>query len=307
MRVTVFGASGVQGAAQVAALARAGHQPVAVSRNPQPLEINGVKVDTVAADFADHAALKLSVQDAEIVFLNLPSTSFQPREPIVAAARAIGQVVKETPSVRLIVFNTSMPVPDESVDIEAQDHRREMRDLIRDMGVPLISMQPVCFLDNLLEGWALPPIRDHDTVVYCHKPTLDVSWICHDDIAKLMMAAMVRPELAGRNFPIGGPEIVRLPQLTEKLARGWSRPQLKHEFQTVDDFCVKIGAAMRERAGVDADYLIEKMHRAYTWYNDSPTEPFKIDMGPVLKELPTTLTSIEDWARSHPPPPPVKS
>jgi len=76
MRVTVFGASGVQGAAQVAALARAGHQPIDVSRNPKPLEIDGVKVDTVAADFADHAALKRSVQDAEIVFLNLPSTSF---------------------------------------------------------------------------------------------------------------------------------------------------------------------------------------------------------------------------------------
>ncbi|KXJ94798.1 hypothetical protein Micbo1qcDRAFT_173563 [Microdochium bolleyi] len=305
MRVTVFGASGVQGAAQVAALSRAGHDPVAVSRNPKPFDIDGRQVETVAADFGDHDALKKSVQDAEVVFLNLPSTSFQPEEPVIAAARAIGQIVKDTPSVRLIVFNTSMPVPDVSVDIEAQDHRRQMRDLIREMGVPLISIQPVCFLDNLLEGWALPPIRDHNTVTYCHKPTLDVSWICHDDIAKLMIAAMSRPELAGRNFPVGGPDTVRLPQLTERLARGWSRPQLKYEFQTVDDFCVKIGAAMRERANIDADYLIEKMHKAYTWYNDSPTEPFKIDMGPVLKELPTTLTPIEEWARTHPPPAPA--
>ncbi|KAH7038226.1 uncharacterized protein B0I36DRAFT_315828 [Microdochium trichocladiopsis] len=307
MRVTVFGASGVQGAAQVAALTRAGHHPVAVSRNPKPLQIDGKEVETVAADFADHDAVKRAVQDADIVFLNLPSTSFQPEEPVIAAARTVGQVVKDSPSVRLIVFNTSMPVPDESQKIEAQDHRRQMRDMIRDMGVPLISLQPVCFLDNLLEGWALPPIRDHDTVTYCHKPTLDVSWICHDDIAKLMMAAMVRPELAGRNIPIGGPETVRLPQLTERLARGWSKPRLKYEFQTVDDFCVKMDRAMRARANIDADYLIDKMHRAYTWYNDSPTEPFKVDMGPVLKELPTTLTPIEEWARTHPPPPPLKT
>ena len=300
MRVVVFGASGVQGSAQVAALVRAGHHPVAVSRNPKPLSVEGKDIETFAADFSDSTALQKSLQDAATIFLNLPSTSFQPAEPTIAAARAVGEAVKKTPSIRLIVFNTSMPVPDESKDIEAQDHRREMRTILRDMGLLVISIQPVCFLDNLLEGWAWPPIKDRNTVVYCHKPTLDVSWISLDDVAALMVAAIERPDLAGRNFPVGGPETVRLPQLAEKLGHAWGR-DLKCDFQTIDDFCQKIGAAMRDRANIDADILMDQMFRAYTWYNDAPEEPFKVDMGPVLKELPASLSTIEEWGRRHKP------
>ena len=107
-----------------------------------------------------------------------------------------------------------MPVPVVPQDIKAQDDRREMRRILRDSGVPTISIEPVVYLDNLLEGWALPPIRDRQTLVYCHKPELEVSWICHHDVAQLMLAASQRPDLAGRNFPVGGPETV-----AEKLIR----------------------------------------------------------------------------------------
>lgn len=299
-RVTVFGASGVQGAAQVKALVEAGHHPVAVSRNPKSLKIDGKDVETFAADFSNTPALEGAVKDAEVIFLNLPSTSFQPAEPTIAAAKAVGRAAAKTPSVKLIVFNTSMPVPDESKGIEAQDHRRIMRELLRDMGLPVISIQPVCFLDNLLEGWAWPPIRDRSTLVYCHKPTLDVSWISLDNLAYIMIACIYRPDLAGRNFAVGGPETVRLPQLAERLSKGWGK-EIKHEFQTVEDFCEKIGAAMRERSNIDADVLVEQMYRAYRWYNDAPEEPFKIDMGPVLKKLPAELVGIEDWGRRHNP------
>jgi uncharacterized protein YbjT (DUF2867 family) len=300
MRVVVFGATGVQGSAQVGALIRAGHRPVAVSRNPKPYNIEGKDVETFAADFSEPSALEQAMKDAEIIFLNLPSTSFQPAEPTIAAARAVGEAAKKTSSIKLIVFNTSMPVPNESKNIEAQDHRREMRTILRDMGLPVISIQPVCFLDNLLEGWAWPPIRDRKTIVYCHKPTLDVSWIGLDDVAELMVAAIQRPDLAGRNFPVGGPETVRLPGLAERLSSAWGQ-ELKVEFQTIDDFCQKIGAAMKDRANIDADVLMDQMFRAYTWYNDAPEEPFKIDMEPVLKELPAKLSTIEEWGRRHKP------
>lgn len=299
MRVIVFGASGVQGAHQVPVLARAGHNVVAVSRNPKPLEIDGRKVETAAADFGDKDAISQVLKGAEVIFLNLPSTSFNQSEPIIAGAKQIGELAKAN-GVRLIVFNTSMPVPDEPQDITAQDDRREMRRLIRESGVPVISIQPVVYLDNLLEGWALPPIRDHNTVVYCHKPTLQVSWICHHDVAQLMMAAMEHPELAGRNFAVGGPETVRLEQLTEKLSRAWGR-KLDYECQTVADFCEKISKTMQGR-GLETQRIVTQMFKAYTYYNEAEDEPFNIDMGPVLKELPVKLTSIEDWAKKRHPP-----
>jgi uncharacterized protein YbjT (DUF2867 family) len=300
MRVVVFGASGVQGAAQVAALARIGHQPVAVSRNPKPLEIDGKTIETAAVDFSDLPAIANALNGADVVFLNLPSTSFQPADPVIAAAKAIGDAAVKTQSIKLLVFNTSMPVPEVKRGIEAQDHRHDMRRILRETGLPVISIQPVVFLDNLLEGWALPPIVERNTIVYCHKETLDVSWICHHDVAQLMIAAINRPDLAGQNIAVGGPETVRLAQLTEKLSRAWNKP-LSYESQSVGDFSVRIGEAMRGRAGLDADRIIDQMNRAYTFYNESPEHPFHIDMGPVLKKLPVTLTPIEEWGRHQRP------
>ncbi|CAN9382241.1 unnamed protein product [Alternaria alternata] len=297
MRVIVFGASGVQGRHQVHVLARAGHSVVAVSRNPKPVLVDEKPVETFAADFTDRDAIAKVLQDADRVFLNLPSTSFNQSEPIIAAARYIGEAAKNA-KVPLVLFNTSMPVAKDPQGIVAQDDRREMRRLLRE-SVPTISIEPVVYLDNLLEGWALPPIRDRNTVVYCHKPDLRVSWICHHDVAQIMMAAMDHPELAGRDIPIGGPETVMLSQLTEKLSKAWGR-QLSCENQTVADFCDKIGKAMQGR-GLETDTIVSQMFKAYTYYNEAEDEPFKIDMRPLVEELDVKLTPIEEWAKRRSP------
>jgi uncharacterized protein YbjT (DUF2867 family) len=200
-----------------------------------------------------------------------------------------------------MVFNTSMPLPDEPqpVYIASHEDRRKVRSILRESGVPVISIEPVVFLDNLLEGWALPPIRDENRIVYCHPVDLDVAWICLDDVAQLMMAAMERPELAGRNFPVAGLEIVRLPELTKKLSKAWGR-QLDYKSQTIPEFCDTISQTMQGR-GLDLDSIVKDMFKAYTYYTESPDHPFLVDMEPVLKELPVKLTPIEEWARTHTP------
>jgi hypothetical protein len=226
-------------------------------------------------------------------------SAFQEAPPIFAASKAIGEAAKAN-GVPLMIFNTSMPIQDEPMDIASHEDRRKMRLILRESGVPVISIEPVVFLDNLLQGWALPPIRDENKIVYCHPVDLDVTWICLHDVAQLMMAAMERPELAGRNFAVGGLETVRLPELTKKLSRAWGR-ELDYESQTLPEFCDTISHTMQGR-GLDIDLIIKDMFKAYTYYRESPDRPFKIDMGPVLKELPVTLTPIEEWARTHVPP-----
>jgi uncharacterized protein YbjT (DUF2867 family) len=256
MRVVVFGATGVQGAAQVAAASRAGHDVVAVSRSPKPITIDGKQVETAAADFTDTEGIKKALKGADRLLINLPSTSFHPAPPIFEGATLIGKAAKEA-GIPLIVFNTSMPVPIESQDVKAQDDRRIMMKLLRDSGVPVIVLKPVCYLDNLLEGWALGPLRDSDTVKYCHKPTLRSSWISHENVSALMVSAMERPELAGRDIRIGGPQTVNLQELTDKLSEGWNKP-LKCEHQTVADFCDEISKTMQGR-GLETDRIIKQM------------------------------------------------
>jgi len=190
-----------------------------------------------------------------------------------------------------------MPVPETTQHVKAQDDRREMLRLIRSTGLPTISIQPVVFLDNLLEGWAKPALVERNTIVYCHQETLEVSWICHHDIAQLMIAAMSRPELAGRNFPVAGPETVKLPELTCILSKAWKR-ELRYESQSVDEFCEKISESMGQRSGLDVQTVISQMRKAYTYYRES--DEFNVDMTHALKELPVKLTTIKEWAAMHP-------
>jgi uncharacterized protein YbjT (DUF2867 family) len=225
--------------------------------------------------------------------------AFQEAPPIIAATKAIGQAAKAN-NVGLIVFNTSMPIPLIPQGMAATEDRREIRRLLRESGVPVISIEPVVFLNNLLEGWALPSIRDENRIVYCHPLDLDVSWISLHDVAQLMIAAMKRPQLGGRNFAVGGPETVRLPELTKKLSKGWGR-ELDYKSQSLTDFCDNISETMQGR-GLDVDSMVDDMFKSYTYYSESTDRPFKIDMGPVLKELPVTLTPIEEWARQNRPP-----
>jgi uncharacterized protein YbjT (DUF2867 family) len=296
MRISVFGATGDQGSAQVRALLRAGHEPVAVSRKPKPWRIDDRNVETFAADYSDLASLAIAVQGSDAVFLNLPSTSFQVAEPLINAANAIAKAAAASPTTRSLIFNTSMPVPQQKRGFAAQDARHEMRRLVFASGIPSVSIEPVVFLDNLLKGWAWPSIEKENRIRYAHKETLDVSWICHDDLAALMISALERPQLAGRCFAVGGPETVRLPELTRKLARAWKRP-LTYESQSVDDFCERMRQTFEGKSTLDVNKLIGELHRIYTWYNESPEHPFQIDMAPVLKELPVRLTPIEEWAR----------
>jgi uncharacterized protein YbjT (DUF2867 family) len=275
-------------------LARTGHAVVAISRTPASLPSDiTTAVTHISADFTDLPSLSAALQKADRIFVNLPSTSFNPSLPLLHAASSIGRLAKEA-NVPLIIFNTSMPVPVEPQGIKAQDDRREMRRLLRESGVPVISIEPVVYLDNLLEGWALPPIRDRETVVYCHKKELRVSWICHHDVAQLMVAAMSHPELAARDIPVGGPETVVLAGLAEKLGNTWGR-KLAYENQSVSDFCDKIGKTMQGR-GLDVDTIVSQMFKAYTYYNDAEDEPFKVDMDDLVQVLGVRLTRIEEWA-----------
>ncbi|KAH7084504.1 hypothetical protein FB567DRAFT_529163 [Paraphoma chrysanthemicola] len=300
MRIVVFGASGIQGRHQVHHLARCGHSVVAVSRNPAqlPADIDHNNVVSVAADFTDKNSVRDVIEGADRVFINLPSTSFNRSEPIIAAANIIGTAAKQH-GVSLILFNTSMPIPVHAQGIKAQDDRREIRKILRASGVPVISIEPVVYLDNLLEGWALTPIKERETVVYCHKPNLRVSWVCHHDVAQIMCAAAHHTELAGCNIPVGGPETVRLEELAEKLSRAWGR-SLKHENQTVSDFCTSISETMQGR-GLEAERITSQMFKAYTYYNEATDEPFKVEMQGIVDVLGVRLTPIEDWARRRSP------
>ncbi len=302
-RIVVFGATGDQGRAQVEALARAGQHPVAVNRSGRSAPVDGIGVEAVAADLSDAAAIEAAVQGADAIFLNLPSTSFQAAEPLIAATASIAMAAEQA-GVGVIVFNTSLPVPDDKRGFAAQDARHDMRAILFAGQVPAISIEPVVFLDNLLKGWAWPSIAQRGVLAYPHRAGLEVSWICHADLAQLMIAASRRPDFSGRHFAVGGAQTVRLEQLAAILSQAWG-VELAVENQTIDAFVGNMGAVFEGRSSLDAQRMMAELKRIYEWYNHAPETPFKVDMTEVLKVLPVTLTPIADWARAQRLPTPI--
>ena len=74
---------------------------------------------------------------------------------------------------------------------------------------------------------------------------------------------------------------------------------MERDRQTATYFYDRISMAMQGR-GLETDRIVKQMLIVYTYCSE--VLEFNIDIKPVLKELPVTLTPIEEWARTHPVP-----
>jgi uncharacterized protein YbjT (DUF2867 family) len=295
LTVTVFGANGDQGEAQMRQLLAAGHHAIAAMRDPAQARPGWT---AMAADYRDPASLRRACAGSDVVFLTLPSTSFQPADVVAAAADAVAAAAHDS-GVGLIVFNTSMNVGSKARGFAAQDARFAIREKLFAGPVPCIAIQPVIYLDNLLRAWALPDIQRDGVIRYPHHAGLEVCWISEDDVARLMIAACFRPDLAGRRFNVGGRDALCGPDLARRIGAAIGRP-LRFETLPVDQFADRMAAVFGGGEALDRDTLVASLSRIYDWYNSSPVRPFYVDMGPVLAELPIALESVEQWALRQP-------
>lgn len=296
MRLLILGASGDQGAAQVRAALAAGYAVRAACRRP-PLPQETVArpaLEWAPVDYGQPATLAPAMQDIEVVLANFPSSSFNDGPTLVRAAVATGAASREA-GVSLIVFNTSLPVMETPRGFAAHDVRLQMREALEASGVPVISLQPVVFMDNLLRGWAFPHIADRSRFVYPHGSNLEVCWICQEDLAALMLAAAARPGLAGRHIAVGGPAPLRGTDVAAALSQASGR-EVVFESQSVEAFCSAMEVLMQSRAPEERSRMIRELGNIYRWYNTSAERPFFVDMAPVLRELPVRLTSFAEWS-----------
>lgn len=296
LRLLVLGATGDQGQPQVAQAIAAGHRVRAAVRDvARARTLLGPEVELSAVDYAQPASLLEAMRDVDVVLANYPSSSFNDGAWLVAAAQITGLAARQA-GVGLVVFNTSLPQRDRRMGYPAHDIRHQMREAIAAGGVSVTTLAPVVFMGNLLRGWAFPHIVDEDRFVYPHGVELEVSWICQEDLAALMLAAAGRPALAGSVINVGGPQILRGDDIAAVLSAVIGRT-IKFASQPVDEFCAVMRAQLRSRDPGQRESMVEELRRIYRWYNDSPERPFRVDMRPVLELLPVQLTTFDTWAR----------
>ena len=193
--------------------------------------------------------------------------------------------------VKFIVFNVSGQTPDEPTGMPMMDYRIAVEAALQESGIPNMILRPTAYMENLLGPWTLPGIKAKDEVAYpvaSHRP---LSWVASEDVAKLVVAALERPELAGSVFKVGGPEGLTGERVAESFSNALGR-KITYKAISPREFGDIMGRMMGPEAG-------EATTKAYEMSEAAPLEAMKMDMTDVLDKLPVQLTTLEQWVRSR--------
>ena len=299
--VTVLSASGRPGLAQVRQLIKAGYDVRATTRDPSRLK-QFDNIEIFRADYNDPDSIYEACLGADTVFYTRPS--FEESHKALDFAATVGSSAKRA-NVRRLIYNTCCWGPPDELGEVGQagyDGVKLMINTLMQGGVQTTTFQPVLFMDNLLTDWARKDIKKNDIYTYPHNPNLEASWICLDDVAKFMIAAIDRDDLIGRRINIGGPEVFTPPRVADLLSGHFGRPILYKELgledfsnRLYDIFFADTDEDQRGGRSENRQAFIDSMSDFYSFNNISEHRPFKVDMEPVLKEIPIRLTPFSEW------------
>jgi uncharacterized protein YbjT (DUF2867 family) len=292
-KVAVFGASGRQGLAQVRQLKAAGHDVLAISRREDPFygEDFG-KVDVRPADVYDEDSVTGAIEGVDAVFYTHP---LRARNSAAEGVALIGRAAVRA-NVKRVVWNTSSWIPDRPGDTFSYAGNTAGVNALWRSGAPATVFGSVLFMDNLLTNWAFPFIVGEGRYTYPHRAELEASWISLDDVAKFMIAAIDRPDLEGAWLNIGGPQALKPRDVVKVLSDVTGKPVV-YDPMTPKQFgkmlCDAFGDDITPEERATMEPFIEAF---YTFNNETPLTPFKVDMGPVLERIPIELETMAQWA-----------
>lgn len=289
LKVLVYGATGVQSAPVVRHLLARGHQAFVLTRDAaKAAALQAAGATLIVGDPTDDAVCQRASQGMDAVSLLVPFGAAEPlrlARHAVAAARAAG--------VGLLVWNTSGYIPAAPTGNPAYDVRLDLRAHLQASGLPHITLIPTVYAENLLGPWTAPGLAAHQELAYPVPAELPVNWLPADDLGALTVAALERPQLAGRTFAVGGAEALTGPGLAAAFSAGLNRP-IRYRAMPPREFC----AILSQLAG---PAMAEAVTRSYElmWAGQDHYTQFQADMPAVLRELPVTLTPLSEWAAQH--------
>jgi uncharacterized protein YbjT (DUF2867 family) len=292
--VSVIGAAGRQGLAQMRQLSAAGYKVRALSRSANPDFGGANTVDEVRYfDLRDEASYATAFEGSDAIFYTKPLLEMGAGPEL---ATKLGAAAVSAGSKRF-VWNTSGWIPDKPGDPGAYGASTPAINAIFRSGVPATVFGSVLFMDNLLTNWARPFIVHEDRYVYAHNPELEANWISLDDVGKCMVAALERPDLEGAWMNIGGPETLKPTDVTAALSRVFGRT-IKYDPCTPEEFGDLLVNALGDSiAPVAREGFSAAIAAFYHYNNATPLKPFKVNAQIVQERLPEVqFETLEQWA-----------
>ena len=156
---------------------------------------------------------------------------------------------------------------------------------------------PVLFMDNLLTDWARPSIVEEAQFVYAHRDDLRSSWISLDDVARIMIHALDRPDLEGAWMNIGGPQRLRPAEVAEALSEAMGRA-IRYTRCSEDEFGWRIASSYGDSMSADEKRtMAEGISKTYQYNNSSAERPFEILEDAMFDRIPIELETFSQWAK----------
>ncbi|QLL09343.1 SDR family oxidoreductase [Mycobacterium vicinigordonae] len=198
----VTGATGNIGRRVATELVRRGERTrVFVRDRDKARGIFGDGVDARIGDLTDSASLSQALEGVTVLFLVTAG-------PDLAKVDQNAAEIARRAGVRTVV---KLSTYDVGPGVGTGAWHQEGEAAIRNSGLGFTFVQPSGFMDNFL-NWAAS-IRAQG-VVSCCAGEGRIPFIHSDDIAAVVVEAMVNPDYVGRSLPITGPEALNFAEMT---------------------------------------------------------------------------------------------
>ncbi len=292
-KVTIFGSTGAQGAPVVREALAKGMITRAVARDATKIEKMHPDAQPFAATLDDEDAIAKALDGVDAAFIHLP----MPLGPddarnwlktIIAAAHNV--------SLPLMVYTTSGPSGSRYAPSVVVNGGTSGMQAVLGCGIPSIVLQPAIYLENLQPEFFLPKLRPKGILDYPPMPaTTKVQWISHIDQARIAVAALARPDLAGNSYEIGTPDALTGPELAEHVA-GWVGRSVKFKPMTPVEFGHRVGDAI---GSPGAAFSLSDLYGSLEKLNDNE---MVVDTKALEQTFDVTLTPVAEhlsnWAKS---------
>ncbi len=283
--VAIFGATGAQGAPVVREALAKGMSVRAVARDAAKIEQMHPEAQAFAATLYDENAVAAALDGVDAAFVHLPMPQ-SPDDPamwmkaLFAAAHRV--------SLPLLVYTTGGSSGDRYPNSAIVDAGTAAMKAVLGSGIPSIVLQPSIYLENLQTNMIAPRLKSEGVLDY---PPLGgsqrVMWTSHWDQARVAVAALARPDLAGNAYEVATPGALTGTELAALLSNWLGRP-VRYEPLTPAALGQRVGDAL---GNPGVSFALTDLYGAMARMGD---DDMVVDTAPLEAAFDVKLTPVAD-------------
>ena len=216
MKLTVFGATGGTGSEAVGQALDAGHEVLAVVRNPARLRISHPNLTVMTADVLQPAEIGEAVAGRDAVISALGQSRRRAERKAAAhptlcadSARSITEAMRATGSRRLVIVSASGPYTDGDGPVLRSVIKPIVGRLLKDAWADFVAMEEVVRASGLDWTALRPPQLTDKPVTGRYRTRLDANArglrVSRADVAHLALAVADDPDTYRTAISLAGP------------------------------------------------------------------------------------------------------